>query len=76
MTFANNMDRDQAPQTWGPISIHIVCYPAPMFAENWLFCMKLLEFRAYRDFVNFEIAKKLLEGTVIITYLGHPALLF
>jgi len=34
-------------------SIHTVCYPASLFAENSLFCMGMLELRGYRAFAYF-----------------------
>ena len=47
MPFTNKTFR------WAWSSIHIVWYPASVFAENWLYCVGLLELCGYINFVNF-----------------------
>ena len=48
MPFTNNMVWRSGPtKCWAWSSIHIVWYPASVFAENWLYCMGLLELCGY-----------------------------
>ena len=49
---------------WAGSSIHIVWYPAPVFAENWLYRMGLLDFCGFILLQILQIVQELLEGTV------------
>ena len=65
MPFTNNMDRKSGPtKRWALSSIHIVWYPASVFAENWLYCVGLLELCGYINFVIFTNCSRTFEGTV------------
>jgi len=39
-----------------------------IFAENWLICMRSLEFWGYRDFVKFTNCPSTFEGTVVFYF--------
>ena len=48
MPFTNNMGQRSGPtKRWAWSSIHIVWYPLSVFAENWLYCVGLLELCGY-----------------------------
>ena len=64
---------DQAQRfRWAWSSIHIVWYPASGFAENWLFCVGLLESYGYINFVHFTNCSRTFGGycIAISQYLG------
>ena len=66
MPFTNNMDRRSGPtKCWAWFSIHIVGYSASVFAENWLFCVELLELCGYLNFVNFTNCPRTFGGHCI-----------
>ena len=63
MPFTNNMDQRSGPmKRWAWSSIHIVGYPASVFAENWLYCVGLLELCDYISFVKFTNCPRTFRG--------------
>ena len=67
MPFTNNMDRrwSGAMKRWAWSLIHFVWYPASVFAENWLYCVGLLELCGYINFVNFTNCPRTFGGHCI-----------
>ena len=63
MPFTNSMGRTSGPtKRWAWSSIHLVWYPASVFAENWLYCVGLLELCGYIHFVNFTNCPRICVG--------------
>ena len=69
MPFTNKMNQRSGPtKRWAWSSIHIVWYPASVFAENCLYCFGLLELCGYINFVHFTNCPRTFGGHCIYMY--------
>ena len=67
MPFTNNMDQRSGPtKCWAWSLSHIIWYPASVFAENWLYCVGLLELCGYINVVNFTNCPRTFGGHCIL----------
>ena len=69
MPFTNNMGRRTGPtKRWAWSLIHIVWYPASVFAEYWFYCLGLLELCGYINFVIFTNCPRTFRGHCMIEF--------